>query len=493
MECFSQQKDELVLYFYLADGSDFYIKADLHQGVCLLTFPAEFHRSRSNSADLFPEMIGATVLAVDQTLNDRSFHLQFGNGLTLCFKMYGNRSNLLVHNGLEVLNVFNHHLKKDLESQPPADRSIDQSKEAFLERGGNLKSLYPTFDKLLWAYWEGKTANQSLENQWYELKNIATQLESGPFLLCKVENEILLSFLPIGEVVEQSADPFHISNRLSFYYWQVNRFFKEKGLLTNHLNQEFHKANQAKKHAEKLWLSAQEAVGYRLQADLLMAYGHDIKKGTDKTSLPGFEDGKLVEIKLKKDLSVLENAERLYKKAKGQDLDTNRLAGRVSFWESEMSRIGEQLSKLAAAQKWIELKPFEAINPKKAEEPENQPYHTLFFVGYEIWVGKNAKANDEILRLAHKDDLWLHARDVAGSHVIIRNKKVQNIPLPVKERAAQLAAFFSKAKTEALCPVMITERKYVRKIKGTAAGQVKVEREKTMLAEPIGLPAHIPA
>lgn len=489
MECFSQQKDELVLYFYHTDGSDFYIKADLQQGVCLLTFPAEHHRSRANSADLFPEMIGATVLAVEQTLNDRSFHFRFGNGLSLCFKMYGNRSNILIHNGLEVLNVFNHHLKKDLEGPPPSNRILDQSKEAFLNHNGDLKSLYPTFDKLLWGYWEERTANQSLENQWNELEKIVSALEKAPFYLYQKQKEVFMTFIPMEEVLEQSLDPFQISNRLSIYYWQVNRFFKQKDLLVNRFNQEYFKAKQARDQAEKLWFAAQEAIGYRLQADLLMAYGQQIEKGTSKASFPNFKDGKLVEINLKQELSVLKNAERFYKKAKGQDMDISRLANRVSFWEAEMHQIREQLAQLELVQKWADLKPFEVVNSGKSEDAENLPYHRLFFLGYEIWVGKNAKANDEILRMAHKDDLWLHARDVPGSHVIVRNKKGTTIPNPVKERSAQLAAFFSKAKTEALVPVMATERKYVRKVKGTAAGQVKVEREKTLLAGPLGLPS----
>jgi predicted ribosome quality control (RQC) complex YloA/Tae2 family protein len=68
--------------------------------------------------------------------------------------------------------------------------------------------------------------------------------------------------------------------------------------------------------------------------------------------------------------------------------------------------------------------------------------------------------------------------------VLIRKKKNQNTPQPVLERAAELAAFHSKGRNESLCPVMLTERKFVRKIKGAAAGQVKVEKEKTLLVSP---------
>lgn len=488
LECFSQERDELVLRFYLDNGDDFYLKADLQQGVCLLSFPPEMQRSRSNSADIFPELLGLVVTGVEPTLNDRSFHVRFSHGLILCFKMYGNRSNLLVHNEQEVLSVFNHHLKKDLESAPPQAKIIDQSDEAFLKSGGNLKSLFPTFSLRMRSYWDATIAPLPLDQQWIELTHLLQKLDSGPFFLCRQDDEVFLSFWPLGEVVEKNDDPIQISNRLRYYYWQVNRFFRQKALLKNQLDQELLKARQARDVAEKRWFSAQEAIGYRYQADLLMAYGHQVARGEAQVSLPDFDTGKPVDIKLKTDLSLHENAERLYRKAKGQDQDVKRLSERVRFWEEQIQFYAAQLVALSQAAKWPDLKPFEESSSPSHAEIESLPYHTLVFLGYEIRVGKNAKANDEILRLAHKDDLWLHARDVTGSHVIIRQRKGQVVPAPVKERAAQLAAFFSKAKTESLVPVMVTERKYVRKVKGTAAGQVKVEREKTLLVQPVGLP-----
>jgi predicted ribosome quality control (RQC) complex YloA/Tae2 family protein len=88
------------------------------------------------------------------------------------------------------------------------------------------------------------------------------------------------------------------------------------------------------------------------------------------------------------------------------------------------------------------------------------------------------------LKLSHKDDLWLHAKDVSGSHVIIKYQSGKNFPKDVIERAAQLAAYNSKRKNESLCPVMVTAKKYVRKRKGDPAGAVVVEREEVIMVEP---------
>ncbi len=97
----------------------------------------------------------------------------------------------------------------------------------------------------------------------------------------------------------------------------------------------------------------------------------------------------------------------------------------------------------------------------------------------------NAQRNDELtLKYAYKEDLWLHAKDVPGSHVIIKHQSGKNFPKDVIERAAQLAAYYSKRKTDTLCPVAVTPKKYVRKRKGDPAGMVVVEREEVVMVEP---------
>ena len=78
----------------------------------------------------------------------------------------------------------------------------------------------------------------------------------------------------------------------------------------------------------------------------------------------------------------------------------------------------------------------------------------------------------------------MHARDVSGSHVIVRNPSKETIPSPVLERAAELAAYYSKRRSDTLCPVIHTPRKYIRKPKGLAPGAVKVDKERVIMVVP---------
>jgi predicted ribosome quality control (RQC) complex YloA/Tae2 family protein len=122
---------------------------------------------------------------------------------------------------------------------------------------------------------------------------------------------------------------------------------------------------------------------------------------------------------------------------------------------------------------------------EKEKQTAPLPYREVEYNGYKIWIGKNAQSNDTLtLRYGYKEDLWLHAKDVSGSHVLLKHQAGKNFPKDIIEHAAQLAAYYSKRKNESLCPVTVTPRKYVRKRKGDPAGMVVVEREEVIMVEP---------
>jgi predicted ribosome quality control (RQC) complex YloA/Tae2 family protein len=107
--------------------------------------------------------------------------------------------------------------------------------------------------------------------------------------------------------------------------------------------------------------------------------------------------------------------------------------------------------------------------------------------GLEIWVGRGAASNDELtFRAAAPDDVWLHARDAAGAHVVLRWRRPEPPPARDLEEAALLAAWHSRARGSALVPVDWTRRKYVRKPRGGAPGLVVVQRCKTVMVRPEG-------
>ena len=103
-----------------------------------------------------------------------------------------------------------------------------------------------------------------------------------------------------------------------------------------------------------------------------------------------------------------------------------------------------------------------------------------------VWVGRNNQENDELtFHISSPTDLWFHAQGVSGSHVVLRSRGGKDAPSEkILEQTASIAAHFSKARHSELVPVIYTQRKYVRKPRGTKPGQVICEREKMIMVEP---------
>lgn len=106
--------------------------------------------------------------------------------------------------------------------------------------------------------------------------------------------------------------------------------------------------------------------------------------------------------------------------------------------------------------------------------------------GFEVLVGRSARDNDRLsLKLARQNDVWLHAAGHAGSHVIIRQPEVGDVPKPVIERAAELAAWHSKARNaRGKVPVHMCRAGDVGKERGAPAGQVRLRRYETVKVYP---------
>jgi predicted ribosome quality control (RQC) complex YloA/Tae2 family protein len=117
-----------------------------------------------------------------------------------------------------------------------------------------------------------------------------------------------------------------------------------------------------------------------------------------------------------------------------------------------------------------------------ASQSQRKPYRE--FRGSKdraILVGKGASDNDVLTREhARPQDLWLHARDVSGAHVVVPLERNEVCPEELLLDAAHLAAHFSSARGETQLEVSYTGKRYVRKPRGAAVGQVQLEREKVL-------------
>ena len=524
MTCFSQDRDELVLVFAEAKGKvnyykPYYIKATLRPDFSGLLFPETVQRARSNSVDLFETVAGEAgqeraVIGVRSFLNERCLAILLEDDFALVFKFFGNRPNLLAFQGDQVIDLFNRQLATDEQLLFSSfDRPIDQSYEAFVQASFDYRKLFPTFGKVVngWLAEKGIGRNElDGEQQWAIIKDTLRLLEHPHYYLTRFTHKPTLSLLPFGDqdagdtinrpYQREFDDPIEAANRFYITYNGLNTFDNEKANLLRLLEKRQKRAETQLDEAMKRLISREEGASHEEMGHILMANLHDIPlapgaKSPERLMVYDFYRDQPITLKLKPDLSPQKNAENFYRKAKNEKIEEQHLTERMAAREEDVVQITQQKIELDAIQTLKELRRYIKQhslladgNEKISNTSELRPLFKEVVVDrFRILIGRNAKNNDLLTqKYAYKDDLWLHARDVSGSHVIVKYQAGKVFPHNVIERAAELAAWYSKRRTDSLCPVIVTPKKFVRKPKGLAAGQVLIEKEDVVLVVPRG-------
>lgn len=486
--CFSQQKDELILGF-ADEHRQFYIRANLNPEAGYLCFPEEVSRARQNSIELFRSVLGGRVLALRQYLNERCFSVHFDNEKILLFKMHGQRSNIVLFEPDEtgvptVEELFHDKQEKDrllrLES---LDRPIDQSREAFF--ANKLQEVFPTFDRRMTA--EITRVGESKEAQWEALQNFLAYLEAPQFCISVEGTHASFSVFPSENDVYRGTDLIEALNEYHYVFSRLYYFEHEKADVIRRLERQKHKTERFIRLAEQKLFELENDNRYEEIANVLMANLGEIPPHASSVRLFDFYRQTYTEIKLKESLSPQKNAEVYYRKAKNRKIEIEKQREALAAKQKELQNIKRRIEEISKLQRLKDLRRYlkaEGLAQGNTEAPE-LPFRRIEIDGFEVWIGKNARSNDLLTqKYAYKEDLWLHARDASGSHVIVKYKAGKPFPPHVIEKAAQLAAWHSKRRHETLCPVIYTPKKYVRKPKGMPEGAVVVEREQVIMVEP---------
>ena len=481
---FSQSKNELIIELYIGE-KERYIKAHLTPQFCCLSFPNTFNRARKNSVDLFQSICGHKILDVIQIENDRSFYLELEDQKQLLFKMHGTRSNIiLMDKDSVVMEMFNNKLRQDQNLQiHDLSKKVILDKKAFQIHKGNYNRLIPTLGKGFEKYLEDKSFDQATPDiQLAILQELLVYLEKPQFYLRYSSKDIPQLRLYKGNPNDIAyTNPTEILNVFFREFVTRTNLENEKRNRNNYLNQRIRKSQSYVTKTSKKLDQLIHSTNYKHFGDLLMANLHQIESFTSEVKLLDFYTQKTIKIPLKSNLTPQLNAEKYYRKAKRQKIEIDMLAKTLAIKKAEIEELKIQLSNLDEVKNLKEL----IKKPILGEAKTDSPFHKITFMDFEILIGKNANKNEILtFKTAKKDDLFLHAKDSPGSHVIIRKKGGQNFPEQVIEKAASFAAFYSKNKSESLCRVLYTPKKYIRKANGRPRGAVIVEREKVMLVQP---------
>jgi predicted ribosome quality control (RQC) complex YloA/Tae2 family protein len=224
----------------------------------------------------------------------------------------------------------------------------------------------------------------------------------------------------------------------------------------------------------------------RREAEALLALGRRLPPGASEVRIPDpYDPERELTLALDPTRSGIQNAERRFERARRTERARRRISRRrretLSMIEHERRR---EIQLLEA----LDIHDLDALAPDAPPEQERRfaaagPRHYLTGRGLSILVGRSARENQHLtFRVARPEDLWFHARDVSGSHVILRDSEGRAGADDLRE-AAEVAAFFSEAREESRVDVHATRRKHVRPARG-GPGRVFIGHSETLRVVP---------
>lgn len=235
---------------------------------------------------------------------------------------------------------------------------------------------------------------------------------------------------------------------------------------------------------------------YRIKGELLTANLHTVQPGLKKIVVENYYDPEYakLEIELNPALSPSANAAKYFKKVskirEAAKVSREMLYGLnkdIAYLESILLSLNNVTSLSDMEEIEDEIRRIGFIPPQKGKQKKkkekSKPLHYLSTSGLSIFVGKNNHQNDRVTRSAEDDDIWFHAKNIPGSHVILKVKNGSYDDLALMQ-AATLAAYYSKGRQSSKVEVDYTEKKNVKKPNGAKPGMVIYETNKTYLANP---------
>lgn len=233
---------------------------------------------------------------------------------------------------------------------------------------------------------------------------------------------------------------------------------------------------------------------YRIYGDLLYAYAHQYPSKLTHVELEDFESGELVTIPLNNKFDLKQNAKKYYQKYRKSKNAVSIVNEQIELCQKEIDyfTLIEAQLELASFSDALEIRSeLEKMGYLKAQKQrikkkkQNETPHFMSFAfdnNVMIYVGKNNIQNDYLtFHFGKKSDLWLHAKDFHGAHVLINQNEASE---DILRTAAMLAAYYSKGKLSSSVPVNYCELKTIKKAKGAALGQVLLDTYKTIYIDP---------
>jgi len=481
LRAYSIHADELRLEFHSGE-----IVASMQPAhTTLYISNVDSREPKKNVISFFKELHRQELQDISIPENDKFVTLDFGED-KLIFRFY-NSPNALLYLNENVVTSFKKEKTHIVETRH--DTSLH----------GHIKSLLPMLGKWLEAELEYVLKGKKNFDLAEECKAFDKKLrESKKSFVYSRKNGLLLSPIILRSLNDEYKEFQSPSEAIEYVirFRAKNAALKsKKDALIAKLQGALTRTNKALSDAKSGIENSGREDRYSSIGDAIQTHAHEIEKGVE--SFDAEIDGKNTKISLDPALLPFENAKRYYDKARRARENRKELQIKFATLAKEEEKLSVFLSKAENASDLKELDSLEkeisksgfTLHQTSEDLSEADPLSKFrqFIVagGFRVLVGKNAKQNDELtMKVAKKEDLWFHARHVPGSHVVMQTNNAKQIPKEAIEQAAEIAAYFSDAKTQKHAPVAYTKRKFVRKPKAAEPGAVLLEREEVVIVTP---------
>ncbi len=341
--------------------------------------------------------------------------------------------------------------------------------------------------------------DENLDNLWKVFSEIFDKVKEGRFApTIYYEEGVVLDYasidLPdIGEKKQYDT----ISDLLYTFYSEKNivsrirqRSYDIRRVVQNAIDRTKKKIDIQEKQFE----DTAKRESYKIYGELLNAYGYSLKDGEKSAEVLNYYTNEMITIPLDPMYSVKDNARKYFDKYGKLKRTYEALTTLMEENKKELMHLESIMTSLDIARSEDDLVQIkeELIDSgyvrrrRNLKKPKitSKPFHYISSDGYDIYVGKNNYQNEEIsFKLASGKDMWFHAKNAPGSHVIV---KVGDGELPdsVYEEAASLAAYYSSVKDQDKVEIDYTARKNLKKPAGSAPGFVIYHTNYSMMSTP---------
>ena len=456
---------------------------------------------------------GAVIESIEQIENDRIVEITVSNKneigdhiqATLIIEIMGKHSNMLLvdkssHKILEVIkhigfsqNSYRTLLPGATYIAPPSTESLNP----FMVKDEKLFEILQTQEltaKNLQNLFQGlgrdtatELERQLLNDKLATFRNFFGQ-ETEPCLTDKS-----FSCVPFSSKTAENFDS--LSQLLDIYYKdkaERDRVKQQASELIRRVENELQKNRQKLKKQEKELLATENAEEFRQKGELLTTFLHQVPNDQDQVILENYYTNQPITIALDKALTPNQNAQRYFKRYQKlkeavkylTDLieETKATILYLESVETVLNQAG--LDEIAEIREELIQTGFIRRKQREKIQKRQKPEQYLASDGKTIiYVGRNNLQNEELtFKMARKEELWFHAKDIPGSHVVISGNL--NPTDEIKTDAAELAAYFSKGRLSNLVQVDMIEVKKLNKPTGGKPGFVTYTGQKTLRVTP---------